>query len=503
MRILTRLFLAAGLIAAGQLSAQDATNNSAQQQRKTAIIVENRAGEQFNDKVSVLEDLISSRVAGRGYSVISRDVAVNALKSYSAAGVTMTSHSGTAVNSGTATDRGSVSMEANAGQKDTATEGASQSMDVNASQSKSTDVYQDTWKPSNSTKTKTYAEVEKDNYSDSGASVDASAAAAATHEESSDAALHAKAESSGERNSGTVEVSESDSAHIAATPDTTALDDALNDNISALHLAQNLGADFILIPSITSYGTEKKSYSGNGIETVNVTHTLRVSYKIVEADAGGAIRGGIVAATKTFRQTAGLQTEDSDLINELLDDAADQLADAIVQNAATLPVEVAKTSMVNFKISCTMTDPRLQPILVSAIGISADNHVVLNSQPVAVQPVDVTVELDGAAIGSAPGDFKARPGFHKLRLSRGGFDDWERTINVYDGQTLRVALQMSDDGYARWADTTSFLATLDANRKLTDAEVNKINGIAEFFKNSHYRIDAKQAPNVNIYKSLY
>src|ERR1700685_4253178 len=139
MRIFTRLFLAASLIAAGQLSAQDATNNSAQQQSTTPTIVENCAGEQFNDKVSVLEDLIASRVAGKGYSVISRDVAVNALKSYSAAGVTMTSHSGTAVNRGTATDRGSVSMEANAGQKDTAAQGASQSVDVNASQSKSTD----------------------------------------------------------------------------------------------------------------------------------------------------------------------------------------------------------------------------------------------------------------------------------------------------------------------------------------------------------------------------
>jgi hypothetical protein len=107
------------------------------------------------------------------------------------------------------------------------------------------------------------------------------------------------------------------------------------------------------------------------------------------------------------------------------------------------------------------------------------------------------------ALGSAPGAFQGRPGLHKIRLSREGFDPWERTINIYEGQNLRVALQMSDAGYAKWKDTTSFLATLDNNRKLTDAEVNKINGIAEFFKNSHYRIDAKNLPNVNIYKSLY
>ena len=43
-------------------------------QRKIAIIVENRAAAGLNDKVAVLEDLVSSRVAGKGLSVISRDV---------------------------------------------------------------------------------------------------------------------------------------------------------------------------------------------------------------------------------------------------------------------------------------------------------------------------------------------------------------------------------------------------------------------------------------------
>ena len=66
--------------------------------------------------------------------------------------------------------------------------------------------------------------------------------------------------------------------------------------------------------------------------------------------------------------------------------------------------------------------------------------------PIEVQPLDVTVELDGIAIGSAPGTFQAFPGLHKLRLSREGFKDWERTVNIYAGQKLRVALQMSDAG---------------------------------------------------------
>ena len=399
MRIILACSLAVAVFAAGKTSAADA-------QRKIAIIVENRADASLNDKVAVLEDLVTSRVAGKGFAVISRDVTVNALKTYSTLGISADTKSATTV----------------------------------------------------------------------------------------------KATSSPDHATARVEVGESDSAKIAATPETTKLDQALSDNTSALRLAQNLGADYILIPSITGYGTEKKSYSGNGIQTLNITHRLRVSYKIVEAGAGGAVRGGAFVSESTTRDTAGLQVDSTDTLNSLLDDAAGQLADAIVGDAVTLTNEVAKVGMVSFSVACTMTDPRQQPILVSAVSVSADNKVV-SSAPAPVQAMDVTVELDGVALGSAPGDFKAQPGLHKLRLTREGFDDWARTINVYDGQALRVAMQMSADGYAKWKDTTDFLATLDANRKLTDAEVNRINGVAEYFKNSHYRVDTKE--NIHINKSLY
>jgi hypothetical protein len=280
----------------------------------------------------------------------------------------------------------------------------------------------------------------------------------------------------------------------------TKLDQALSDNTSALRFAQNLGVDYILVPSITSYGTEKKFYTGSGVQTVNVIHKLRVSYKLVEAGEGGAVKGGAFVSESTHRDTPNLQTISSDIINSLLDDAAGQLAGAIVSSAKALPATVAKAAMVSFNISCTMTDPRQQPILMSAVSVSGDGKLLTNA-PVAVQPMDVTVELDGVALGSAPGEFKARPGLHKLRLSREGFSDWTRTVNIYEGQTLRVALQMSSEGYAKWQDTTAFLSRLDNTRKLTDAEVKQIEGVAEFFKNSHYRVDTKE--NIHLNKSLY
>ena len=91
MRIFTPFLLAVGLLAAGSLFAADTT--PAAPLRKVAIIVENRAGAQLNDKVAVFEDLLSSRIAGKGYSVISRDVTLNALKTYPSVGVAASSQS--------------------------------------------------------------------------------------------------------------------------------------------------------------------------------------------------------------------------------------------------------------------------------------------------------------------------------------------------------------------------------------------------------------------------
>ena len=407
LKIRISLIATATLLGLAGLHAQNSAAPAPAAQKKILIIVENRAEAALNDKISALEDLVSSRVAGKGFSVVSREVAVNALKTYTTVNIAATTKSDTMV----------------------------------------------------------------------------------------------KVTSSPDHVTAGVETTQADSAHLAATPETAKLDQALSDNTSALRLAQNLGVDYLLVPAITSYGTEKKSYTGNGIQTLNVTHRLRVSYKIVEAGAGGAVRGGTFVSESTTRDTASLQTDSTDTLNSLLDDAADQLATAITASGQSLPAEVAKAAMVNLRVACTMADPRQQPIVVSAFSVSADNKVVVTNPPTVVQPMDVTVELDGLALGSAPGDFKARPGLHKIRLSREGFDDWERTINVYEGQTLRVALQMSADGYARWADATAFLSKLDNTRKLTDAEVKQMEGLAKYLSESHYRVDTKE--NVHINKSLY
>ncbi|HHT9110343.1 MAG TPA: PEGA domain-containing protein [Candidatus Brocadiaceae bacterium] len=333
--------------------------------RKAAIFVENRAGNEFNEKVSVMEDFLTSRITEKGFSILSREVLINSLQNYSPESEDMEN------------------------------------------------------------------------------------------------------ESSG-----------------------TKLDKLLSNNTSALRLAQMMGADYIIVASIASVGTEKKVFGGYGVETVNLITNLRASYKILDALAGGTLVSDTIRVSKTVRSTGNSQTESSDTVNELLDNAAVKIAENLSQKQIAPPPQ--KTNLVEITISCGMQDLAQLPISVPDVRLTENQKIVIENNNAEVQVLDVTVELNGTVIGSAPGVFKVSPGLNKIRLSREGFKEWERTINITNGQSLKVALQMTDAGYKRWKDNTDFLYLLKKEEKLTEAEVERIKGIAQMFRQSGFKVDTKE-----------
>ncbi len=359
---------------------------------KTAIFIENRAGNAFNDKVPVLEDFITSRVTEHGFSVLSREALINAFKDYS----TGSGASG------------------------------SKAPDVRLEQQLGDDVY----------------------------------------------ALKMM-QAIGEMFFGAFKgaPTEEPKAPVQETAPAN-LDQQLSRNSSALRLAQMMGADYIIAASVTSFGIEKKSFESYGVKTVNLIHNLRVSYKILETVQGGSLVADTVKVSKTIRFTEGSYTESSDIINELLDEASVKVAESLRKKRITPPSP--KPDLVEITIACGMQDLAQLPISIPDIQLTKDNTVVIGENNLEVQLLDAAVEINGTAIGSAPGTFKALPGLSKIRLSREGFRDWERTINVMAGQKLKVALQMSDAGYARWKDNTAFLQ-----------------GAAQMLQQSGYKVDVK------------
>jgi len=328
------------------------------QMHKAAIFVENRAGRQFDNKIAVFEDFITSRVTEKGFSVISREVVTDSLKSYSP---------------GTA----------------------------------------------------------KENR----------------------------------------------------------LNTLLSNNTSALRLSQMMNADYLIVASISSFGTEKKKFKGYGLETVNLVTNLRASFKILEGSQGSTLAADTILASKSERFTERSTVEDNDMINMLLDEAACRIAESLGNKHIAPPSP--KPDLAEITIACGMQDLAQLPISVPDVIVKEDNTMVVQNSNLEVHVLDVTVELNGVVIGSAPDVFKAPPGLNKIRLTREGFRDWERTINVYNGQRLKVALQMNEAGYARWKDNTAFLHHLKNGEKLTDANVELIKGGAQMLRQSGFKIDAK------------
>ncbi len=274
----------------------------------------------------------------------------------------------------------------------------------------------------------------------------------------------------------------------------------LDSDSSVLRLAQMMGADYIIVASITSFGSQKKVFEGYGVKTVNLVYNLRASYKILDAVQGGSMASDMVKVSKTLRFTEHSMTEDSDVINELLVDAAVKIAESLEKKQIASPPP--KPDLVEITITCNMQDIAQLPITIPDIRVKDDNTIVIEKERLDVQVLNVAVEFNGTVIGSTPGTFKVPPGLNKIRLTREGFRDWERTVNVIAGQKLNIALQMNEAGYTRWKDNIKFLQKLKNGEKLTDATAEIIKGGAQMLKQSGYKVDAKTDIKGNL-KSVF
>lgn len=267
------------------------------------------------------------------------------------------------------------------------------------------------------------------------------------------------------------------------------LDAQLTDQSSALRLAQNMGADYIVQASITSYAATKRTVTAYGNTLNNYDYTLRVTYKILDASGGGSLTGDVAKATRTEQATANASSEVQGIFDDLLDEATAQITSSLRTRIAAGKITAPKPAATLVTITIM---PEAADLFIPDVRINAENVVTVGESKFKVTPLNATVEVDGVAVGTAPGKITLRPGFSKLRISREGFDTWERTISASDGQVLSVAMKMSAAGYTRFKDATSFLNELKNGTKLTDAEVKKIEGEAKSLENSFFKVDTKE-----------
>ena len=277
---------------------------------------------------------------------------------------------------------------------------------------------------------------------------------------------------------------------IAALPrPADGLEAQLTEQSSALRLAQGLGVNYIIhasLSSVTSTDVVAKAY---GVETRSRERALRVSYRLVDAADGGSLTGDTVRVATVVQQTANAETRREGVEDDLLDEAAGRIVDSLRVRVAA--GRVSARSAVAERVTLTL---RLEAadLLIPDVRLGPENTVSISESKYRLVPLNATVEIDGVAVGSAPGSLSVRPGFSRLRITREGFAPWERTINAVDGQTLSIALTLSDSGYARWKDATTFINGLKDGARLTDAQVKVLEGYGKMLSESFSRMETNE-----------
>lgn len=279
----------------------------------------------------------------------------------------------------------------------------------------------------------------------------------------------------------------------------TELDTQLAQATSAVRLAQTLGANYLLQVSIAGADSAKNTVDAYGVKQTNDVRTVRVTYKILDGNNGASLAADTVRVSRTYQNTAGNTTDRSNIFNELLDDAATKVAASLKKQIDR--GRIVASSPGQGLVTITLTT-ELADVYIPDVRIGAENTISISDSKFKVSALAATVEVDGIAVGTAPGTIEVRGGLHKLRVVREGFKPWERTVNFTNGQKLNVALEMSAAGYARWQDATKFINELKNGAKLTDAEVKVLEGEAKMLEQSGYKVNTTDAPQITN-KSLF
>jgi hypothetical protein len=267
------------------------------------------------------------------------------------------------------------------------------------------------------------------------------------------------------------------------------LEAQLTEQSSALRLAQNLGVNYIIQASLSSIGTKDVVAKAYGVETKSQERALRLSYRLLDASNGGSLTGDTVRVSTVVQQTTNAETQRDGVVDDLLDEAAGRVVDSLRVRVAAgrVPAPGALAERVTLTVRLEASD-----LMIPDVRIGPENTVSISESKYRLSPLDASVEIDGVAVGSAPGALSVRPGFSKLRITRDGFAPWERTINAVEGQTLSIALTLSESGYARWKDATAFINGLKDGARLTDAQVKVLEGYGKMLSESFSRMDTKE-----------
>jgi len=213
-------------------------------------------------------------------------------------------------------------------------------------------------------------------------------------------------------------------------------------------VARMIGCDYIVAATIVGANAVRRNVGG----TLATVYNLRMSLKVM--DSTGASVYGLPTKPYTFPAT-GEGDEPMNYYNILLDRWATDATTALAQRAPKWRQPSADAAkLVSFSVRTTI-DQTIADLESQTKGAQGEQLAELRKVV-----GGVSVELDGAVIGSAPNTFQATPGLHQLRVTREWMKPYQATVNIQDGMTLQIALEMSVEGAAKWGTLEAMRASL-------------------------------------------
>lgn len=213
-------------------------------------------------------------------------------------------------------------------------------------------------------------------------------------------------------------------------------------------VAKMIGCDYIVAASIVSASSIRRNVGG-ALATV---FNLRMSLKVM--DATGASVYGLPVKPYTFPVTDAAD-DPMNYYNILLDRWATEATAALAQRAPKWrKAAVEAQTLASFTVQTTIDQ--------SIAELESQTKGARGEQLAELRKVvgGVTVELDGTVIGSTPNTFRATPGLHQLRVTREWMKPYQATVNIQEGMTLQVALELSAEGAAKWGSIEAMRAGL-------------------------------------------
>lgn len=273
-------------------------------------------------------------------------------------------------------------------------------------------------------------------------------------------------------------------------------EDGLFSKAAALRVCEMSGADCLLVAKYSQYLKAVKKFSGYGVKTENAVYTLGANYAVYAA--GESVAGGAAEASKTVRASESGGEIPEDVLGELVADISRQMASTVVadkpalaKKSAAVPCEV----VVEFSIG-DLFFPQIK---------SENGQYVLTGEGAPANIGLVNAQIDGVAC-TLGGKTALAKGLHKLKVSQPDIADFDADIFVTGaGQKFAFQLSLSDAARARMRGDMEFLQSLKDRaeqtldrRIITEAEAERLRGLAKKFGQSGIKIDAKEFPEVKL-----